>query len=329
MPRSELIPPGVFTRQMARDSGLKEWDLHRSGLITRVGSDLYARTGEPVTPVDQAVALARTCPHTWISHASAAAAWGLPIEHPAARPQLTAESASHRIRRAGVDCAVDRLGGLGVAPVGLPRHLARPGRETVRMSRPERVWLELADANSLRRAVAFGDQLVRVPRPAFEHRSAPFCSLQDLVALAAEAEALLTSGRPRGLPESEWRALGQGLANLRHYAGLIRVGSDSPPETHLRLALTGAGLPEPVLQYPVRTDGRLVALIDLAYPNARIALHYDGSPHLTAEALTRDVSRDSALVALGWVNIRADRSSHRDNFRSVVAITKAALARAA
>lgn len=353
MNRAERIPPGVFTRQMGRDAGLKDWDLHRSGLITRVGSDLYAGPGQLVTPATKAIALARTYPRTWISHTSAAEFWGIPLEHAVPNPHLTAERAAMRIRRAGVACSVDRFGGRGVSemmtvagagPASGTMDPSRPGSTagqpgrnlsaassdaTVRISLPARIWVELASPNSLRRAVVFGDLLVRRPRARFENRSEPFCSLEELVTLIDELAVHIEGRRPRGLPEHDWRILASRLENLRRSSQFVRVGADSPPETHLRLALMAAGLPEPVLQHPILVDGQLVTVLDLAYPEAKIALHYDGSPHLTPESLARDVARDNTLISLGWLSIRADRSCQRENFRTVIEVTRAALARAA
>ena len=54
-----------------------------------------------------------------------------------------------------------------------------------------------------------------------------------------------------------------------------RAGAESPMETRLRLLLVAAGLPEPVLQHPVRTSIGLCRL-DLSWPDQRLAVEYDG-----------------------------------------------------
>lgn len=308
------IPTGVFTRRMGVAAGLTKDDLLRARHITRVGSDLYTAAGTQASPAAQAIALARTFPAAWVSHHSAATIRGITLEQPHSRPQLTAPNAASRIRRAGIDCAVDRFGGLGVTDV-----------DNFRISSPARTWLEIADPNSLRRAVALGDQLVRIPRQTFEGRSEPICALEDLLALVEKVSDRVTRTKPRGLTPEEWQVLAAQLTNLRSYAQLIRVGADSPPETALRLALIHAGLPEPMLQYPVLMDGRVVTVIDLAYPEAQLALHYDGAPHLSRESLSRDIARDNLLVSLGWVNLRAGRADFQQGFRAQIAQARALL----
>lgn len=45
---------------------------------------------------------------------------------------------------------------------------------------PERTWLDLAEILTVDELVVAGDSCVRVPRPEFEGRDVPLCSLQDL-----------------------------------------------------------------------------------------------------------------------------------------------------
>lgn len=310
---------------MALAAGLTKDDLLRSDHITRVGSDLYARVGTPAPAAAKAIALARTFPRTWVSHNSAAVIRGIKTGESSGLPQLTAEAGSMRIRRRGVECAVDRFRQRGVDRLYLPDYQSPGGTDFFRVSKPERIWAELADHNSLQRAVAFGDQLVRIPRPSFENRTKPFCTVDELLGFITEVAEEVSARKPRGLSQDEWRFLRQTLLNLQQYASLIRVGADSPPETHLRLALLNAGLPEPSLQYPVEVDGRIITVIDIAFPEAKIALHYDGAPHLTPESMARDIARDNLLVSLGWINIRAGRADYRQGFQSQIAQVRAVL----
>jgi hypothetical protein len=64
-------------------------------------------------------------------------------------------------------------------------------------------------------------------------------------------------------------------------------------------------LPAPVQQYRIRLDdGRWVRL-DAAYPEARVAVELDGAAfHGSRAARERDLRRDTALAALGWVVLR-------------------------
>ncbi len=80
---------------------------------------------------------------------------------------------------------------------------------------------------------------------------------------------------------------------------------ESPKETETRLLLVDTGLPEPVVQHEVREGARLVARIDLAYPQWRIAIEYEGDGHRTdAGQWRRDIQRQRELEDLGWIVIR-------------------------
>jgi very-short-patch-repair endonuclease len=64
-------------------------------------------------------------------------------------------------------------------------------------------------------------------------------------------------------------------------------------------------LPMPTTQFEVWHGGRFVARIDLAYPDALVAVELDGfEHHSTPEAFQRDRARQNDLVALGWMVLR-------------------------
>ena len=107
--------------------------------------------------------------------------------------------------------------------------------------------------------------------------------------------------------ESDRRPLHPGRAALVELVELVGGGCESELEiwgvTHV---LPGPpGFPRPVQQYSVRLDdGRMVRL-DAAYPEARVAVELDGAAfHGSRSARERDLRRDSALAALGWVVLR-------------------------
>lgn len=84
-----------------------------------------------------------------------------------------------------------------------------------------------------------------------------------------------------------------------------RLLGEKPAESVLEaraLAVFGrAGLPVPVFQFEVRVDGRLVARIDMAFPQFKIAIEIDGwSSRSTSSDLRRSTRRRNALTALGW-----------------------------
>lgn len=102
-----------------------------------------------------------------------------------------------------------------------------------------------------------------------------------------------------------------GLPTARRVVGLCRDGVDSPPETRLRLLLTGAGLPEPTTQCPVRLDGRVVARLDLGWPDLRVGCEYDGDVHLAPEQVRADLRRHNLVRQAGWLVLQVDRHQMR------------------
>lgn len=180
--------------------------------------------------------------------------------------------------------------------------------------------MECANANSRNQTFVLGDALVREPRQKFENRSEPFCRVEDLLALVERIRETEFPHRAGHLQETERRETAARLDNLARHAARIRVGADSPPETRMRLAFADSRLPEPALQYPIMIDGRVVLVLDMAYPFAKIAISYDGSPHHTSDAHARDSGRNNVLTALGWRHFQATRADLRNGlFRSLTA----------
>ena len=96
-----------------------------------------------------------------------------------------------------------------------------------------------------------------------------------------------------------------GCGTIREALTHARARVESPKETETRMLITGAGLPEPVLQHEVRVDGRLIARTDLAYPELRIAIEYEGDGHRTDSRQWRlDIRRQRELEGCGWTVIR-------------------------
>lgn len=82
----------------------------------------------------------------------------------------------------------------------------------------------------------------------------------------------------------------------------VRLGSESPRESQLRLLMLRAGLPEPELAYEVFSDaGGFIARLDMAYPRYRVAVEYDGRQHGADVAqFQRDADRWHEVDAVGW-----------------------------
>ena len=129
--------------------------------------------------------------------------------------------------------------------------------------------------------------------------------------LRAVAEQLSTPGR-RGLPA------------LREVLDARQEGfrpGDSPAEVELARVLTDGGLPAPVHQHQVVAAGR-VYLLDLAYPDRRVGIEYDGwDAHRTRTAFDGDRSRGNDLALAGWTVLRFTSATPRH--RIVAAVVSA------
>jgi very-short-patch-repair endonuclease len=107
---------------------------------------------------------------------------------------------------------------------------------------------------------------------------------------------------------------------------LARLEVESPMETRLRLAIVFGGLPEPVVQYAVRTpQGRFVARLDLAYPEKRVGLEYDGDHHRDRETFRADAVRLNRLRLLDWSVLRFTADDVLRNPDRMLAQIRAAL----
>ena len=120
----------------------------------------------------------------------------------------------------------------------------------------------------------------------------------------------------------------RGTRRAREVLGLVRRGPESPMESRLRLLLVLAGLPVPVVQHEVRDRGRLVARVDLAYPELRLVVEYDGGVHDDPRVNARDTARVTELEALGWTVLRFRAVDVYGRPARVVALVRAALAQA-
>jgi hypothetical protein len=92
-----------------------------------------------------------------------------------------------------------------------------------------------------------------------------------------------------------------GSGRAREVAGLADGLAESPQETRLRVLIGRAGLPAPVAQFRVRDADGVVARVDFAYPEVKVAIEYDGMWHGERTAFLDDRRRLNRLVAAGWV----------------------------
>lgn len=89
------------------------------------------------------------------------------------------------------------------------------------------------------------------------------------------------------------------IRRLPRVLALADARSESPMESRIRLAIVRYGLPLPVLQHPVGAYR-----LDLAYPELKLAIEYDGREHLTPKRARHDLRREAFLTATGWTVLR-------------------------
>lgn len=117
-----------------------------------------------------------------------------------------------------------------------------------------------------------------------------------------------------------------GCATVREAVLLARERVESPKETETRLLIVSAGFPEPVVQFEVHDGGLLVARVDLAYPELKVAIEYEGDGHRTDRAQwRRDIRRQRELEALGWIVIRLTEGDLADDGASLLLHLRRAL----
>ncbi|MGA7204611.1 MAG: DUF559 domain-containing protein [Specibacter sp.] len=157
-----------------------------------------------------------------------------------------------------------------------------------------RTWLDCSRKMSVEELVVAADHLVRMPRPEFEGRTDPYATMEEL-ALILE--------RHRGTP---------GIVKAREALRLARMGSDSPPETRLRLACGYAGLPEPWLNTTITLSDGVERTPDQSYPEYKVAVEYDGGTHSDPDQVEKDVRREEDFAGAGWRQVRIMKR-HMDN----------------
>ncbi|MGE2720547.1 hypothetical protein [Mycolicibacterium celeriflavum] len=164
---------------------------------------------------------------------------------------------------------------------------------------------------------------------------APLVHVAERIATApawTAVEVARTLRRPRALATLDaalrsgtctrgelWRAAIQqagrrGIVAVRDLIPLSDARAESPMESEARLAMIDGGLPMPELQYEIVDGNGELRRLDFAWPDARVAVEYDGVDwHTEPDALRNDRRRRLALQDVGWtvIAIVADDVRHR------------------
>lgn len=291
-----------FTPGQLRSAGVRH-PFH-GVCVTGVAEPLTDASGELLRPpegahVEAALDYAtRMDSAAFFSHVTAAVMWGMPLP-----PSLVTGQAVH----IAVAAPARLPRGRGVRGHQVPPRLATirvHPHWNVRLTCPATTWAMLGGMlRNPRDLVAAGDAAVRTWRV-----DRPLASPTDL-------GAAVLAGRRVGVPR------------LREALPLLRTRSASRPESWLRLELVDAGLPEPELNFEIRFAGELEASVDLAYPDAKVAVEYEGEHHLTdPEQWNRDIRRYERLAELGWLVVRVTKVELFDEPHLVVRRVRKALA---
>lgn len=232
----------------------------------------------------------------FFSHRTAAVLWGAPVG---------------ALLDADLDISV--FGDAGIPRCrGVRGHRADPRTTTtteldgVRVASPASAWASLGFL-PVEELVMIGDFFCRVWREGFLRPNAG----REPLTTPARLAAAVSAGRRVG------------AAHLRLALPLIRQDAWSPMESLCRFILVTSGLPEPVLNLDVYgRDGGFLACVDIAYPDYRIAIEYQGQVH--GQQYARDIERLEALRHAGWIVIQVSSAliGRRDQ---LVARVRAAL----
>jgi hypothetical protein len=186
---------------------------------------------------------------------------------------------------------------------GVAGHVGRS--ETVllnglRLATPLAAWCQLGGTFSIEDLVIAGDGLVA--------RKHPVVSMSQM------------------LDAVDARKGSRGYSKLKEAIAFVRPNTDSAPESALRLLVVRAGLPEPMVNVPIRNrEGKVTAHADLAFPEFSIVLEYDGDQHRTdAQQYYIDIDRLQRIMREGWHVIRVNRR-HMQDKQQVARLVREAL----
>lgn len=117
----------------------------------------------------------------------------------------------------------------------------------------------------------------------------------------------------------------RGARGLRRAQELARPGAESPGESRVRFIVIEAGFPEPTPNLWIRLGASQRVRTDLAYPELKIAIEYQGEYHFSPEQVIDDMERIRELRLRGWIVLLVTRRDVR-NPVAFLAELRAALA---
>lgn len=92
----------------------------------------------------------------------------------------------------------------------------------------------------------------------------------------------------------------RGVRDVRQTLARAAERTWSPMETVLRLLVEHFGFPRPVPNHGVPLPGQAMAYVDLAWPELKVGLEYNGSGHYLDASYTEEMHRLNQLGEQGW-----------------------------
>ncbi|MFC4082507.1 DUF559 domain-containing protein [Amycolatopsis samaneae] len=176
-----------------------------------------------------------------------------------------------------------------------------------------RAEFQLSDVVELDGLAAFSLELALADYLCDGEKRTAFAAVEEAMhgLVPSHREVLRANVRGRLVDRRDRR----GIHRAQMLLSLATGGAESPSEGILRLIVVEAGFPVPETQYVITTiDGRKLYVLDLAWPELRIAMEYDGfAAH--EERLGYDAERDARMAGRGWITIRASAADLRDSTR--------------
>lgn len=278
-----------FTAAQARDSGITRRQL-RGPEFRRLLHGVHISSRVPYAARLRTHAALIVHPAGAVAtHTSAARLIGSPVPDDPLEHVTVARSEDRR-QRHGLRCHVAALQAADVQVL-----------DGLRLSSPHRMFVELASALPLVDLVVVGDWLVRKGH-------VTCASLVGYCAAARDRHA----------------------AAARAAAAYVRARVDSVMETRLRMPLVLAGLPEPKVNLQLRDEhGTVIMRLDLAYPEVKLAVEYDGRQHAeVVEQWERDLDRREDLDDDQWrLLVVTSKGIYREPERTLRRVWKALKAR--
>lgn len=241
--------------------------------------------------------LPRLRENEFFSHVTALRLWGAPVLGPS-EPALDTDAGGDRgpetlhLSVLSPERAVRLRGAWGHQLQG--RHLRILDLDGLPVCDPISAWTLSATTLPVRELVVAGDWLCLPPKQREENAPGTVAAAEESVVTPVDFADRVNYARARGNRRG------------RAAAALVRVGAESRMESLLRLLLRAHGLGEPELQFVVNTrSGDFVGRFDLAYPDERLLIEYDGEQHrLDRAQYVRDIRRLDRARAAGYRVVR-------------------------